>query len=326
MISDPVPRPLPTPPHVLLRDGTLRLEAPADLVPLLESWLPLLPYAERQPAPNGVVVRISRGVAPGPTDDEPHLRFGSVTAWVDGAMGIAILHGTRAGCGGHVDLRGKRAELVAPRDIADTEAAGWELHSLATLSCALLLSRMGRALVHAAAVVAPDGGCWLLAGDTHSGKSTTAVNLIAAGWRFVSDDNVVLARGADGTLEVEGWPRRFHLDVGWEAGAPAGRRGAVDPRERWPGQWVASAPLAGLLFPEVRANEPTAAAPIAAVEALAALLRQSPWLVADRGSAATVLALLRDTAALPAYRLQVGLDTYSDPPLLVERLARDTGR
>ncbi|HYW10135.1 MAG TPA: hypothetical protein VE913_24420, partial [Longimicrobium sp.] len=110
MISDP----LSPPTHVLLRDGTLRLDAPADIVPLLESWLPLLPYGERAPATNGVVVRISRGVAPGEPDDEPHLRFGSVTAWVDGAMGIAILHGTRAGCGGHVDLRGKRAEMVAP--------------------------------------------------------------------------------------------------------------------------------------------------------------------------------------------------------------------
>ncbi|HEU4455937.1 MAG TPA: hypothetical protein VFR81_22920, partial [Longimicrobium sp.] len=195
-----------------------------------------------------------------------------------------------------------------------------DLYSMVTLSCALLLGRLGRALVHAAAVVAPGGGCLLLAGDTHAGKSTTAVNLIGAGWPFVSDDHVVLSRGADGRLRVEGWPRRFHLDEGWEQGAPLHRRGELDPHERWPGAWRRAAPLAGLLFPRVEAAFPTALAPLPGSQALAGLLRQSPWLLADRAAAGGVLALLTAACESPAFSLRLGLDSYRDAGRLVEVL------
>jgi len=302
--------------HVLLRDGALRLEAAPDLLPLLTNWLPLLTYAERAPDPHGSVVRVVRGDPLPPPAAPPALRLGTADAWVEGD--VAVLAGRAAGCSGSVDLRAGRAELRAPPGAAGDEAR-WELYSMASLACALLLNRMGRTLAHAAGVVAPDGGAWLLVGDTHAGKSTTAANLLRCGWGYVSDDNVVLARGSKG-IEVEGWPRHFHMDEGWEAGAPLGRRGAVDPRERWPGQWTDAAPLAGLLFPRVEPAQPTALARCPPGEALAALLRQSPWLLADRGSAPAVLALLRDAAARPAFTLRLGLDSYADPPLLEERL------
>jgi hypothetical protein len=301
--------------RVLLRDGALRIEVAPDLLPLLERWLPLLPYEHRTPS-HGAVVSVVRGASvPGPATP-PTLRLGSAGAWVDGDS-LALACGA-AGCSGHAELRRGTAELRVPRG-ADAEAAEWELYSMATLACAVLLGRMGRTLAHAAAVVAPDGGGWLLVGDTHAGKSTTAANLLQGGWRFVSDDNVVLARDRAGVV-VEGWPRHFHMDEGWEAGAPLGRRGAIHPHRRWPGRWQESAPLAGLLFPRVEPHQPTALAPAAAAEALAGLLRQSPWLLADRTAAAAVLALLRDAAALPTYALRLGLDSYNDPALLVDRL------
>src|SRR6202008_1057251 len=134
------------------------------------------------------------------------------------------------------------------------------------------------------------------------------------------DDNVVLFRGADGALSVEGWPRRFHLDEGWETGAPLHRRGEVDPHERWPGQWLRTAPLAGLLFPRVEANLPTQRTPIAASEALGGLMRQSPWLLADRGAAPDVLSLLRAACGPPAYALRLGLDSYRDTERLISIL------
>src|SRR5690606_33365128 len=94
-----------------------------------------------------------------------------------------------------------------------------DLYSMLTLSAALLLGRLERTPIHAAAVVAPNGQALLLAGDARVGKSTTTVNLITAGWDYLSDDQIVLERaGAD--LRVEGWPRLFYLDEGWEAGTP----------------------------------------------------------------------------------------------------------
>ncbi|HEV7590074.1 MAG TPA: hypothetical protein VGO40_18295 [Longimicrobium sp.] len=306
----------------LLADGALRLEAAPELLPLVRRWLPLLPYAETASSSDGAVIRVAASDParlPAPSG-APVLRLGAADVWVDDAAGTARLRCT-GGSAGEADLaRGAAALVPAPGDRAADGVVAWDLFSMCTLASALLLGRMHRALVHAAAIVAPDGGAWLLAGDARAGKSTTSVNLISAGWRFVSDDNVVLFRGADGAVRVEGWPRRFHLDEGWEAGTPLHRRGEVDPHERWPGQWVRTAPLAGLLFPRVAADRPTELAPIPAPDALVALMRQSPWLLADRACAAEVLAFLRSACERPAFSLRLGLDSYRDTDRLLEVL------
>ncbi|HET7228714.1 MAG TPA: hypothetical protein VFJ16_01795 [Longimicrobium sp.] len=317
------------PPAVLplLADGTLRLECAPPLVPLLHRWLPLLPYGQTPPASDAVAIHIGSGdparVTPAP--GAPVLRLGSAVAHVDDAAGCATLHASHT-CAGVVDLSAPGADLViAPFADAEADAVGWDLYAALTLACALLLGRMHRALAHAAAIVAPGGGAWLLAGDTHAGKSTTCVNLITAGWRFVTDDHGVLFRDASGRMCVEGWPRRFHLDGGWEEGRPGQARGEVDPHQRWPGRWLRTAPLAGLLFPRVEADRPTELLPISPAEALGGLMRQSPWLLGDRVRAPEILALLRSACERPAYALRLGLDTYRDTGRLLRVLAPLSG-
>jgi hypothetical protein len=309
----------------LLRDGGFLLTAHPATIPALRRWLPLSARETDAPAPAssgdpGVELRVEQGRAPaadaaaGPAD----LRLGTAEARVRGA---SCTLSSPHGAGGRLELSGGRGALVVPPptgDAARDEAAEWALYSACTLAAALLLGRAGRALTHAAAVADPAGGAWLLVGDAWAGKTTTCANLLAAGWRYVSDDHVVLSEGADGGVVVEGWPRPFHVDEGWGTGAPAGRRAAVDPRTRWPGRWLPSAPLAGLLFPRVEPEAATALEPLPAAAALSALLRQSPWLIGDREAAAGVLALLRRAATPPAHRLRLGLDTFADPP----RLAR----
>jgi hypothetical protein len=311
----------------LLADGALRLEAAPALLPLVRRWLPLLPYAETAPAPGGAVIRVAAGDParlPAPAG-APVLRLGAADVWVDDAAAGARLRCTGGSAGEAGLARGEASLVPVAGDLAADGVAAWDLFSMCTLASALLLGRMHRALVHAAGVVAPGGGAWLLAGDARAGKSTTSVNLISAGWRFVSDDNVVLFRGADGAVWVEGWPRRFHLDEGWEAGTPLHRRGEVDPHERWPGQWLRTASLAGLLFPRVAAERPTELSPLPASQALAALMRQSPWLLADRACAPEVLAFLRSACERPAYTLRRGLDSYRDTARLLDVLAPLSG-
>ena len=306
----------------LLHDGALRMEVHPELLRAASPWIPLLP--EDTPAdPAGAVIRVlpPDGSAEVPATP-PTLRMGGVSAWLDDARALLA---SASGLRGRVHLEGRRAELRVdareePDDPRERSPAGWDLHSACTLAAALLAGRLGRALAHSAAVVGPDGRAWLLVGDSHAGKTTTSVNLLQAGWRYVSDDQVVLYR-AEGELRVEGWPRPFHLDEGWEGGTPLHRRGTTDPRERWPGRWLRTAPLGGLLFPRVEAGQPTVRQPVAPADALGRLLRQSPWLLADRGAAAGVLRLLQDAASLPAYALRLGLDTYADPARLARVLA-----
>ena len=294
----------------LLADGSLRLAVDPEAEPLVADWLPRLPYGEPEgEAASRIVVVAEPGRGgPEPTG-APTLRLGEAAAWVPGAGGAVRLAGLAGGSSGTVRLEEARAELHA--GAGEPERVAWELYSMLTIAAALLLGRLGRTLVHAAATVAPDGAAWLLAGDARSGKTTTCVNLIGRGWDYVSDDQVVLTHGGDagGELWAEGWPRPFHLDEGWEDGQVTGRRRTVDPRALGPGTWRRVAPLAGTLYPQVTGGA-SRLVPIPQAEALALLVRQTPWLLADPSTAPGCLELLVAAARRPAFRLELGPDTY----------------
>lgn len=315
----------------LLADDRLRVVIEPELLPLIENWLPRIPLepssvraAEGGDDGSGALIRIGYAgsgdgeeARPAPAG-EPTLRLGSATVWVYPAGEVVVLRGTDPRVHGHVDLAGRRARLTPPRTDGDVIVAA-NLYSMMTVVAALLLGRLGRTPIHAGAVVTPDGGALLLAGDARAGKSTTCINLITAGWDYLSDDQVVLSRATDSArIVAEGWPRTFHLDEGWERGVSTGVRRDFDPASVGPGRWRRSAQVDGILFPVVRADQPTAVTPIAGSDALARLIRQTPWLMVDPARAPELLALLAATASTPTYELSLGLDTYKDP----ERLSR----
>lgn len=313
--------------YSLLADDRLRLVLEPELLPLIENWLPRIPLEPATGAAieeSGALIRIGCSGAdaadrlPPTPAGEPTLRLGSATVWVDPVAERVELRGTDPRVRGQVDLARRHALLSPPNPDADVIVAA-NLYSMMTVVAALLLGRIGRTPIHAGAVVAPGGGALLLAGDARSGKSTTCINLITAGWDYLSDDQVVLSRAAGtGRVAAEGWPRTFHLDEGWERGVSTGVRRDFDPTRLGPGRWRRSAPIDGILFPIVRAEQPTALTPIPASDALARLIRQTPWLMVDPARGPALLALLSAVASTPAYELSLGLDTYKDP----ERLSR----
>ena len=241
-------------------------------------------------------------------------RFMTVACWVDGAVTRLWADG-----GSHavVDLASASAEISIVEELQEQVAAMADVDALCTVASALLLGRLDRALVHAGGVVDPRGGAWLLAGDTHSGKTTTSMNLVRAGWPYLSDDHVILARGADGSIGAEGWPKRFRVDAGWKEGVSLGQRVQVDPGAAWPGQWRREAPLAGMIFPRVEAASTTILTRIHPADALGRAIRAMPWLFFDSPRAPALLDLLRGAAALPAYELRLGADVYRDAERLV---------
>src|SRR5207253_8551302 len=193
----------------LVADGALRLTLERSLYRLAERWIPQgLGEPGDAPARGLISVRASPSPVPlrRPTE-RPTLVLGGVAVWVDQDRAIALLRGAAPASGGVLSLVAGRARLQV--DATGAPAAA-DLYSMLTVSAALLLAGLGRALVHAAAVVAPDGDAWLLAGDARAGKSTTCATLASAGWGYVSDDLVVLT-GPDDGVEVEGWLRPFHL-------------------------------------------------------------------------------------------------------------------
>jgi hypothetical protein len=313
MPSSSLARPDPTSPafveHALLADGSLALHADAGLWRWVESWVPRVPPS----AGNGAhaVIRVERGAPCFEVPNrKPLIELRSVSGWAEPSGRVLLCEPGRR-LSAVVDPPSGRATVRLAERGEPTPAWHAEVWAALTLAAALLLGRLGRTLVHAGAVVAPDGRAWLLVGGTFSGKSTTCVNLIRRGWDYLSDDHVVLAAGPSG-VQVEGWPRKFNLDTGYERGSSEGVRRRVDPAAWGPGRWRRAAPLGGLLFPRVEAPLATALEPMGEADALVGLLEQSPWLVGDPASAPAVLSLLRHTARARRFRLRLGNDCYGD--------------
>ena len=178
---------------------------------------------------------------------------------------------------------------------------------LARVGAIVRLRQRGRYLLHAAGAVDPLGRAWLLSGDSGSGKSTLAYALARAGWRILGDDGVVIeatpsgvvARAWRDPLMVSGTLcHAFPEMKGREAEADP-----ADPRRRAPvaTQLADRAPVAAVLF--VRRAGTLSVERLPMVEALASLVRQSPWVILRDRHAASHLAALRRLAALPAFDL-----------------------
>ena len=301
-----------------LVDGVLALDVHPNAAGAVERWIPR--NARPAEASEGFAARIRVVAAPSEerlpegarnNNGKPTLTLDGVRLWLRDGQGLML--GSSSAHGAIDTSAGEaRISIVA----GQAEAADTDVYSMLTIASAALLLHEGCALIHAGAVAAPDGRAWLLVGDTHSGKSTTCLNMIRGGCAYIADDQVVL-RPSGEKIVVHGWPRDFHIDKGWERGEREGSRHTIDPLD-FTSRVQRDAPLAGILMVSIASNSPTQMVRTAGSDALAGIVRQSPWFLADREVASLGLALLTRAAALPAFALTLGLDVYTDAGRLMD--------
>jgi hypothetical protein len=179
---------------------------------------------------------------------------------------------------------------------------------LARVGAIIRLRQHGRYLVHAAGVVDPEGHAWLLAGDSGSGKSTLAYALARTGWTVLGDDGVLIERCGSGLL-ARSWREPLRVsrqlaDSFPEMDDDTLQPAAGDERNRvsMPMRGTRSALVAAIVLIE---RGPTfELTPAPAVTALAALVRQSPWVILGDEHARPHLELLRHAAAQRVFRLR----------------------
>ena len=198
-----------------------------------------------------------------------------------------------------------------------------------TLSYALqaALRRGGLYVLHAAGVIEPETNKGLVVvGNSNSGKSSLTIRLASAGWRYLSDDMLVLAE-ADG--EVEAWALRRVFSISAESlancrsgeleaalGAPVNSdpsKRKLEPSIAFPEGFVGSCFPRVLLFPVLTGKSASRTEKLTSGEAMARLIRQCPWASYDAVTAREylrVLALLSQQSA--SYVLHAGRDLIED--------------
>lgn len=220
----------------------------------------------------------------------------------------------------------------ASASIRESEAESlWFIsHPLFTLPLLESLKRRGRFSMHAAGLCRGER-CLLLPGDSGSGKSTLTVALVRAGFGFLSDDTVFLARGPEG-LRVLAFPDEIdvtdqtasffpelaHLPAlpgidGWP-------KRQVWPERVWGAEIVRDCSPAVLVFPRIAHTDRSTITPLDRAEALFELA-SNVCLTEVRSSQAHLDILAELVREHGCYRLETGRDLERVPDLLRELLS-----
>lgn len=191
----------------------------------------------------------------------------------------------------------------------------------------VLLRRVGWHHLHAATAIDPAGRGWLVAGDAHAGKSTTAALLATWKWRVGTDDVAFLERHGDGVLV-----HTFRAPIALREGGRRllARAGGVNLPARdkvgyWPEDlgsvWTPIVEPEIVIFTSV-GDAQTTAEPLERRVALTELVRWSAWVMLEPDLAQQHLDLLTCLARQArCYRVTLGRDLFTRPNRLIELVA-----
>ena len=201
-----------------------------------------------------------------------------------------------------------------------------------------LLRSLGIYSLHAAGLAGRDGVGLLLVGASGSGKSTLAIGLIRQGWRYLSDDAVLLRDGSQG-VEALACRRSFYIDaarspdysdvpLGEEApDSNGGQRRRIGIDAAYPDQYAPRCWPRVVIFPQIRRQDHSTLKPSDSVRALGFLLAQSAPQLFDRSTMARHLELLKKLLQqTETYELDAGTDLYREPAKLVDLIKEAQGR
>jgi len=255
-------------------------------------------------------------------DHRPCLRQPDIDLYYgppDGALRLVWRDGA-----GHavVDL-GSGAAQVTLLEHAAPRPESW-LRPFLLLVVAAQYRALGWSHIHAATAIDPKGRGWLIAGDSNSGKSTTAALLASRGWAVGTDDTAFIVDGTQ-PVAVLAWREPIALRedgyrlLGLTGGQSLTRRRKTGffPDELG-GRWVDRVTPAIVAIAAVH-DGPTTLEPLRPALTVADLLSWSLLFIVDPDGAQRHLELVTRLASQArCYRLRLGRDIFEHPDLLGE--------
>jgi hypothetical protein len=185
------------------------------------------------------------------------------------------------------------------------ESVDAELARVTSFAVCAALRRFGLFEIHSAGVVEPRGGEGvLIIGPSGSGKSTLTFQLAAAGWPYLSDDEVLLSV-KDGEVEARGFRSFFAL----RERAGAAFREIFEPAGVFSSERVSQVRPRWLLFTSISGESETRFVQLTQAETMTRLIRACPWATYDTTVAGANLDVLSRLARqVIAFDLAAGAD------------------
>jgi hypothetical protein len=168
------------------------------------------------------------------------------------------------------------------------------------------LRRYGLFELHSAAVVSPDAKTGvMIIGPSGSGKSTLTVQLAAAGWRYLSDDELLLSLW-ENEVEARSFRRPFAITentalnsglsifekVSRQEGDGQIVKRCFEPQTVFPGAQIETVKPSFLLFTRVNGEAETRLCELSQAETMKRLIRACPWATYDKTIAVENLDML----------------------------------
>ncbi|MFN8492582.1 MAG: hypothetical protein U0350_33585 [Caldilineaceae bacterium] len=227
-------------------------------------------------------------------------------------------------------------DLVQPEAAGHVAADFWEYSLVEQRSFwqtlfFLLVRRTGCALLHANALYPEAWGAEagvLLVGDCGSGKTSLTLSLITSGWRYVTDDTVLLQPGEPvGALQAHAVRRGFACTAqtagqwSWLAALTSGgqalnrQKTLIDLDRLYPSSFAPTCSPRVLCFPRIAGATQSQVRALTRTQSFTALLGQSHnGLLCEPTFTRTLLTLFRALVEQTySYQLDLGLDVFTEP-------------
>lgn len=210
----------------------------------------------------------------------------------------------------------------------------YECRSFFRIALLFFVRRLGLFEIHGGACELPTGEGILFLGSSGSGKTSSVLSVLEAGWNFIGDDALLVAASSDAQSDISVRSARNRFSLTAHALERFPRLGefaykavqridkwVFDPLRGWPNQQKDICRPRFLIFCRIADIGETTVLPLKVGDALGRLMASTPWIALDRETAAEHINVYRSLAnSCYSFELHAGRDLLENPRSLVNFL------